>query len=77
MDLSFLQKEMLENVTDYSSGWIQENNSVKKKDVLIQKELLTNEIEDTNWSAELEAAHEDSAQNSWIDVYERDRVLVC
>ena len=71
--IDFIKSSMMAmKPDDYNKGWIDTNG--KKTDVLIQKSLV-DENDDINWSADLEETHEESTQNSWIDVYERDRVI--
>lgn len=63
------------NVCGYDDGWILKDSHEDNRIGVLVQNKLSNEEMDTNWSADLEETHEESAENSWIDVYERERVL--
>lgn len=62
-------------IDEYENGWlVDDTDGSQCLEVLIQKSLVK-ENENPSWSAELEETHEESTENSWIDVYERDRII--
>lgn len=64
------------HVVGYDNGWILSDGiqGETTAGVLVQSSL-NNNTGDVNWSADLEEAHEESTSKSWIDIYERDRVI--